>query len=41
MFVDLGDEDGARKILTGLVENNGNSADVISDSEALLESIDA
>lgn len=41
VFVDLGDEDGARKILTGLVENNNNSADVLSDAKALLESIDA
>ena len=39
VFVDLGDEDGARKILSDIVANKENSADVISDSQALLNSI--
>ncbi len=41
VFVDLGDEDGARKILVELVANKDNSADVLSDSQALLDTIDA
>jgi len=41
VFVDLGDEDGARKILVELVDNKENSADVLSDSKALLDSINS
>ncbi len=39
VFVDLGDEDGARKILDELVGSNDTSEDVRSDSQALLDSI--
>lgn len=39
VFVDLGDEDGARKILVELVGNEENSAEVLADSKALLDSI--
>lgn len=41
VFVDLGDEDGARKILVELVADKDNSADVLSDSQALLDTIGA
>jgi len=41
VFVDLGDEDGARKILVELVDNEENSADVLSDAKELLESINS
>ncbi|GHA00735.1 hypothetical protein GCM10008090_07160 [Arenicella chitinivorans] len=39
VFVDLGDEDGARKILDELVANAGNAPAVVSDAQALLDSI--
>jgi pilus assembly protein FimV len=39
VFVDLGDEDGARKILDELVANGDNAPSVISDAQALLDSI--
>jgi len=39
VFVDLGDEDGARKILDELVGSDDTSDDVRSDSQALLDSI--
>lgn len=39
VFVDLGDEDGARKILNELVANDDNDESVISDAKRLLDSI--
>ena len=39
VFVDLGDEDGARKILNDIVDNKNNAEDVLSDATKLLESI--
>jgi len=39
VFVDLGDEDGARKILDELVANEDNDKTVISDAQKLLDSI--
>ncbi len=39
VFVDLGDEDGARKILDDIVANEDNSKDVLEDASKLLESI--
>lgn len=39
VFVDLGDEDGARKILNELVANDDNDKTVISDAQKLLDSI--
>lgn len=39
VFVDLGDEDGARKILDELVGSGDISEDVRTDSQALLDSI--
>ena len=39
VFVDLGDEDGARKILNDIVDNKNNAEDVLSDAAKLLESI--
>jgi pilus assembly protein FimV len=39
VFVDLGDEDGARKILVELVADKANSSEVLSDAQALLDSI--
>ena len=39
VFVDLGDEDGARKILNELVANEDNDKTVISDAQKLLDSI--
>ncbi len=39
VFVDLGDEDGARKILDELVGSDETSEDVRTDSQALLDSI--
>ncbi len=39
VFVDLGDEDGARKILNELVANDDNDEAVLSDARELLESI--
>jgi len=38
VFADLGDEEGARKILDELVANSENSADVIKDAQDLLDS---
>ncbi|MBX2848494.1 MAG: hypothetical protein KTR16_09240 [Acidiferrobacterales bacterium] len=39
VFVDLGDEDGARKILNDIVDNKANDKDVLDDAAKLLESI--
>jgi len=39
VFVDLGDEDGARKILNELVANDDNDEAVLSDARELLKSI--
>lgn len=39
VFVDLGDEDGARKILNDIVDNSSNDEAVLSDAKTLLESI--
>jgi pilus assembly protein FimV len=39
VFVDLGDEDGARKILNDLVANDEVSEDVMSDAQKLLKSL--
>ncbi|MFT5573541.1 MAG: pilus assembly protein FimV [Cryomorphaceae bacterium] len=39
VFVDLGDEDGARKILNDIVENSDNSVEVLTDANALLAAI--
>lgn len=41
VFVDLGDEDGARKILVELVADKNNSASVLEDAQKLLDSINA
>jgi len=41
VFVDLGDEDGARKILVELADNDENADDVQNDAKALLESINS
>ena len=41
VFVDLGDEDGARKILVELVADEKNSASVLEDARSLLDSINA
>ncbi len=41
VFVDLGDEDGARKILVELAGNDDNADDVQNDAKALLESINS
>ena len=41
VFVDLGDDDGARKILDELVANPENSDDLISKSQELLDSINS
>ena len=39
VFVDLGDEDGARKILDELVASGDTASSVVSDAQALLDSI--
>jgi len=39
VFVDLGDEDGARRILNELVANDDSDSEVVSDARELLESI--
>lgn len=39
VFVDLGDDDGARKILEELVGNSANSQEIISKSQELLDSM--
>ena len=41
VFVDLGDDDGARKILDELVANSENSDELISKSQELLDSINS
>ena len=41
VFVDLGDDDGARKILDELVANPENSDELISKSQELLDSINS
>jgi len=41
VFVDLGDEDGARKILKEIVANTDNTAEVLKDSQELLDSMDS
>ena len=41
VFVDLGDEDGARKILVELVADENNSQSVLEDARSLLDSINA
>jgi len=41
VFVDLGDEDGARKILVEIVGDEQNSASVLEDARKLLDSINA
>ena len=41
VFVDLGDEDGARKILNELVANDSNDESVLNDARELLESINS
>jgi len=41
VFVDLGDEDGAKKILNELVANDDNDEAVLSDARELLESINS
>lgn len=41
VFVDLGDEDGARKILDELVASSSTSESVMTDSQALLDSINS
>jgi pilus assembly protein FimV len=41
VFVDLGDEDGARKILGELLSNKENSTEVLSDAQELLDSINS
>lgn len=41
VFVDLGDEDGARKILDEIVANQDNNQDVLDDAGKLLASINA
>ena len=39
VFVDLGDEDGAKRILNELVANDDNDEEVLSDARELLKSI--
>jgi FimV-like protein len=39
VFVDLDDEDGARKILNDLIVNDKISADVMSAAQKLLDSL--
>lgn len=39
VFVDLGDEDGARRILNELVANDSNDSDVMDEAKELLKSI--
>ena len=39
VFVDLGDEDGAKRILNELVANDDNDAEVLNDARELLKSI--
>ena len=39
VFVDLGDEDGAKRILNELVANDHNDQSVLSDARELLDSI--
>lgn len=39
VFVDLGDEDGARKILTEIIDNKDNPKDVLKDAEELLKTM--
>ena len=39
VFVDLGDEDGARKILDDIVKNKSNEKEVLNDAAKLLKSI--
>ena len=41
VFVDLGDEDGAKKILKELAKSEDIDDDVLADAMALLDSIDA
>lgn len=41
VFVDLGDEDGARKILDDIVSNDDTAEDVLADASELLQSINA
>lgn len=41
VFVDLGDEDGARKILDELVADSSNDPEVLSDAKKLLEEMDS
>ncbi|MEM7358672.1 MAG: FimV/HubP family polar landmark protein [Pseudomonadota bacterium] len=41
VFVDLGDEDGARKILDDIVSNDDVAEDVLADASELLQSINA
>jgi len=41
VFVDLGDDDGARKILEDLIANPDNSDEIIGNSKELLESINS
>jgi len=41
VFVDLGDEEGARKILNDIIEKRVESDEVYKDSKTLLDSIDA
>lgn len=41
VFVDLGDDDGARKILEDLVANKDNSDELIANSQELLDSMNA
>ena len=40
VFVDLGDEDGARKILSDIVTNDSIDKDVVEEAKTLLKSID-
>lgn len=39
VFVDLGDDDGARKILEDLVDNASNSEELVKNAQELLDSI--
>lgn len=41
VFVDLGDNDGARKILDEIVADSSNDPEVLKDAQALLDSMDA
>lgn len=41
VFVDLGDEDGARKILDELLADNSNDPEVLSDAKKLLDEMDS